>query len=108
MVVPHDGPAAAALRQAGFGLALAEAMAAGLAVVATSTDGSRALVDHERTGLLVAPGDVDGIAAAMVALLTDSVRSPRLGDAACPAVLARCALGPVVAAEAAVLASVAR
>ncbi|MEO6652128.1 MAG: glycosyltransferase family 4 protein [Ilumatobacteraceae bacterium] len=40
-----------------FGLAVLEAMAAGLTVVAPSTGGPSTYVDHGETGILVAPGD---------------------------------------------------
>ena len=55
----------------GFGLAAAEAMAAGTAVVASSADGLRALVVHERTGLLFPPGDHRALAQAIARSLTD-------------------------------------
>ena len=45
-----------------FGVALVEALAAGLPVVATDVGVARELVD-ERSGELVAPGDVDALAA---------------------------------------------
>src|SRR5262249_20765556 len=48
-----------------FGLAIAEAMAAGTAVVATETEGAQEVVDDQKTGLLVPIGDVDQIAAAI-------------------------------------------
>ena len=40
-----------------FGLALLEALAAGLVVTAPSTGGPPTYVDHGDTGVLVAPGD---------------------------------------------------
>ena len=54
-----------------FGLALLEAMAAGVPVVATDVSGLTDLVDHETTGLLVPPEDPDALAGAVVRLLTD-------------------------------------
>ena len=47
-----------------FGVALVEALAAGVPVVATDVGVARELVD-ERSGELVAPGDVDALAAAI-------------------------------------------
>lgn len=55
----------------GFGLAAAEAMIAGLAVVASDADGLRGLIDHGRTGLLVAPGDHGALADGLIRLLSD-------------------------------------
>ena len=48
-----------------------EALAAGTPVVVARTGGVPALVDHERTGLLVEPGNVDQLAAALARMTTD-------------------------------------
>ena len=55
-----------------FGLAVLEAMAAARPVVATATVGAGEIVEHERTGLLVQPGDPDAMAAAIVRLMDDT------------------------------------
>jgi len=55
-----------------FGLAIAEAMAAGTAVVATETEGAKEVIDDRKTGLLVPIGDVEEIAESVAALLGDS------------------------------------
>ena len=55
-----------------FGLAVLEAMAAARPVVATATVGVREIVEHERTGLLVQPGDAAGMAAAVARLMDDT------------------------------------
>jgi 2-polyprenyl-3-methyl-5-hydroxy-6-metoxy-1,4-benzoquinol methylase len=52
-------------RWEGFGLAAVEAMAAGLPVVASRCDGLAEVVENEVTGLLVPPGEVAPLAAAM-------------------------------------------
>ena len=65
-----------------FGLAIAEAMASGTAVVATETDGARELIDSGETGLLVPIGDVDKLAESVLRLLSDKPESARLGKAA--------------------------
>ena len=65
-----------------FGLALAEAMAAGLPVVATRTDGTSELVVDGRTGLVVPPRDAHTLAAAVDRLLRDAELSRALGAAA--------------------------
>jgi L-malate glycosyltransferase len=57
-----------------FGLAMAEAMAAGTSVVATRTEGAHEIIEDQKTGLLVPIGDVDRIANAVVALLSDPER----------------------------------
>ena len=62
-----------------MGLAAAEAMAAGLPVIASDTGGYRDFVTHEQTGLLVPPGDVEALAAAITRLADDSALRSRLG-----------------------------
>jgi glycosyltransferase involved in cell wall biosynthesis len=62
----------------GYGMAVAEAVASGLPVVATRTGAAGDLVDH-RSGILVEPGDLDALTAAL-----DRV----IGDEACRAALA--------------------
>jgi glycosyltransferase involved in cell wall biosynthesis len=54
-----------------LGLAVLEAMALSRPVVATNVGGIPEMVEHERTGLLVAPHDVDGLASAIVRMLVD-------------------------------------
>jgi glycosyltransferase involved in cell wall biosynthesis len=54
-----------------FGLVIAEAMAAGTAVVATATDGAKEVVSDQKTGLLVEIGNVVQLSEAIVTLLKD-------------------------------------
>ncbi len=65
-----------------FGLALAEAMAVGTAVVATETAGARELIKSGETGLLVPRGDVDQLAARILDLLMNENGRVRMGTAA--------------------------
>ena len=55
-----------------FGLVLLEAMASGKPVIATRHGGPLEIVVEDETGLLVPPGDVEELAAAMTALLADA------------------------------------
>ena len=62
-------------------MAVLEAMAAGVPVVATRVGGIPEAVP-EGTGRLVAPGDPDGLAAALVEILTDQSLRGRMGRTA--------------------------
>jgi glycosyltransferase involved in cell wall biosynthesis len=66
----------------GMSLALLEAMAAGLPIVASDIPGNRALISDEVHGLLVPVGDSAALAAAMDRLLEDRELGRRLGAAA--------------------------
>lgn len=73
-----------------FGMALVEAMATGLPVVATSIAGvTDRIVDHGRTGLLVPGGDAQALADALQKLLDDRSMAASLGAAARQAVVSR-------------------
>lgn len=63
-----------------FGRVLVEAMAMGKAVVATDAGGVPEIVVHDECGLLVPPDDPRAMAAALLTLLRDPVRSERLGQ----------------------------
>lgn len=65
----------------GMSLALLEAMGSGVPVVASDIPGNRALVEHERTGLLAPVGDSTAWAAAIERLAGDPVLSLALGGA---------------------------
>ena len=71
----------ASSRKEGLPPSMLEAMAAGLAVVATDVPGHRDLVVQGETGLLVAPEDPAALANAIAALLTDPARRKSLGHA---------------------------
>lgn len=65
----------------GFGIVLIEAMAAGKPVVTTAVSSMPEIVLHNRTGLLVPPGNVEALAEAMCALLEEPARARRMGRA---------------------------
>lgn len=65
----------------GVSIAILEAMAAGLPVVATRVGGNPEIVLDGQTGLLVEPGRPDLLAAALEQLLKDPRRAAVLGAA---------------------------
>lgn len=65
-----------------MGSVLVEAMATGLPVVASNVGGIPEVVRDGETGLLVPPGDVDALAAALDRLVADDELRGRLGRAA--------------------------
>ena len=69
--------------------AVIEAMAAGLPIVASNVGGIPEVIEHERSGLLVPPGDDRALAAAILRLVEHPDLASRLGEAARHAVEAR-------------------
>jgi N-acetyl-alpha-D-glucosaminyl L-malate synthase BshA len=65
-----------------FGLAALEAMSCGVPVIATTAGGVPEVVEDGKTGFLLTPGDVDGMARAALALLTDRQRHAEFRTAA--------------------------
>jgi glycosyltransferase involved in cell wall biosynthesis len=68
-----------AARAEPFGLAIVEAMAAGVPVVATASEGAREIID-ENSGRLVPIGDVASLAKAIDELLNDETERHRLSQ----------------------------
>jgi glycosyltransferase involved in cell wall biosynthesis len=66
----------------GLPIALLEAMAVGKPIVATRVGGLPEVIDHDREGVLVPPGDPKALADAILALLADPSLRQRLGEAA--------------------------
>jgi len=71
-----------ASRYESFGLAVLEAMAHGLPIVATAAGGVAELLEHGQSGLLSPVGDPAALAQAALGLLGDDRRAQRLGLAA--------------------------
>ncbi|HEY7501435.1 MAG TPA: N-acetyl-alpha-D-glucosaminyl L-malate synthase BshA [Vicinamibacterales bacterium] len=69
--------------QESFGLAALEAMACEVPVVASRVGGLPEVIDHGVTGFLHDPADLDGMAASVVALLTDPALHAHVAEASC-------------------------
>ena len=69
----------ASLRE-GFGLALVEAMAAGVPVVATDSGGPAEIIEPGKSGLLVPPGESGKLGQAIGRLLSDPVLWARMAE----------------------------
>ena len=67
----------------GFGMAVLDAMAAGLPVVATGVGGIPELVRSGQTGLLVPPRDPEGLARSLERLVEDANLRRQMGQAGC-------------------------
>ena len=63
----------------GLPMALLEGMSWGLPVLTTPVGGIPEVIEHERNGLLVAPGDINAIEASLARLLQSSDERARLG-----------------------------
>src|SRR5256885_4670171 len=66
-------------RNEGFGLTLIEAMAAGSALVASRAGAAELVVEDGVTGVLVPPGDVDALVAALEPLMRDPQLAADMG-----------------------------
>lgn len=66
----------------GLPLSLVLAMGAGLPVVATNVAGIPEIVRHGESGLLVGPGDIDGLAAALARVFENGAERARFGQVA--------------------------
>jgi glycosyltransferase involved in cell wall biosynthesis len=71
-----------ASRSEAFGMAMVEALACGVPVVATATDGAREIIEEGVTGLLVPVGDVNSLASSIASLLEDEGRRKAFGASA--------------------------
>ena len=65
-----------------FGLAALEAMSCGVPVIATTVGGVPEVVEDGKCGVLLPPGDVDGMASVCLALLHDPSRHSEFRRAA--------------------------
>ncbi len=66
----------------GLGIVLLEAMTLGKPIVATTVGGIPEIVQHEKTGLLVKPADVDDLCRALLTLCQNPAICQRMGEEA--------------------------
>ena len=66
----------------GMPMAVLEAMAYGMAIVTTRVGGIPKLIEHEISGFLHEPGDVEGMADSLARLLSDEEKRKKMGMAA--------------------------
>ena len=81
-----------------FGMVILEGMLYGLPVVAADVGGPAEILEHERTGMLVPPRDVDAIAQTVLRLVEDPQLRSRIGKSAASAVRQRWAWPALVSA----------
>lgn len=86
-----------ASHEEGFSNALLEALAAGRAVVATCVGGNPEMLEQGALGVLVEPGSVEDLAAALADLLNDPARRESLGNHAAVRVAQRYGMESMVA-----------
>jgi len=86
-------------RWEGFGLAAAEAMAAGLPVIATRIAGLSDLVVEGRTALMIDVGDGNALAEGIARLCGDAALRRRLGEAGRRRIIQRFAVADMVSAH---------
>jgi glycosyltransferase involved in cell wall biosynthesis len=63
-----------------FGLSIVEAMAAGVPVVATASEGAREIIEDQQTGRLVPIGDIASLANTIIELINDKSERRRLAQ----------------------------
>jgi glycosyltransferase involved in cell wall biosynthesis len=80
-------------RAEGFGIAVVEAMQAGLPVIVADAGALPELVEHDSDGLIVRAGDAEGLAIQLLRLARDPELRGRLGKAACESARARFSVG---------------
>jgi glycosyltransferase involved in cell wall biosynthesis len=59
---------------------MVEAMAAGVPVIATLSEGAREILDEDQTGRLIPIGDVEAMASTILDLLSDDKERVRLSE----------------------------
>ena len=79
-----------------FGLSIVEAMAAGVPVIATASEGAREIIEPNQTGALVPASDIEAMAKTITSLLNDVGERKRLSQNAADAARRRFSLEQMV------------
>lgn len=66
----------------GLGTVMLEAMSLGRPVIATGVGGITSIVQHDETGIVIAPSDCDALSQRMLELIQDPIRARAIGSAA--------------------------
>ena len=66
----------------GLPVAIIEAMEANLAIIATNVGGIPEMIQDGKNGLLITPGDIDGMTASLTSLISNPQLRTQLGDSA--------------------------
>lgn len=64
----------------GFSIVLLEALSSGLPVIASSIGGNKECIEHDKTGILIEPRNVDAISRALLSLINDPEKARRLAE----------------------------
>jgi glycosyltransferase involved in cell wall biosynthesis len=80
----------------GLGVALLQASAAGIPIVATKAGGIPEIVKDGQNGYLVPPGDADAIAQAAISLLKDPAKARHFGQTGREMVMSRFSVDAMV------------
>jgi len=80
-----------------FGLSIVEAMAAGVPVIATTSEGAREIIEPNQTGMLAPIGDIEAMAKAITSLLNNASERQRLSQNAADTARRRFSLQQMVA-----------
>jgi glycosyltransferase involved in cell wall biosynthesis len=80
LIKTFDISVLASSQREGLGIALIEAMAAGIPVIGTDIGGIPEIIEHKKNGLLVKPNDSEAIAQAIISMCNDWEKTKKMGE----------------------------
>ena len=81
VILGADAAILSSRQEGGVPLAVLEALALAVPVVATAVGGIPEIIESGVNGELVPPGDIEGLAAALAAIAADPIRARVMGEA---------------------------